>query len=182
MTTAAIRLSRRQALISTGLVGTGVLGAILSGRGGFATVATTPSPDKSHAIAGAWFEDWAIDNGIGPGRASAGVPDLRQAVTLYMADGGVASILSCPASTFSACLGTWNRSGDKYVITTQRFAFDYSEAETGVLRIRALATIDQTGHYLSGEADLDFQSARRSKFVPYGSARFTARHINGLAL
>lgn len=165
------QLTRREALIGSGLVGAGALAALVSGCGASPATAAASSGDSAVGLAGTWLEDVTLGDG-----------SSHQAIALYTKDGGIASIPSLPANAFSAGFGAWVRMNDGYLVTTELFVFDSSGAATGILRIRSQITVDQTGDRASGQARFEMQPAGKTGFVAGGSARFTASRIKPVPL
>src|SRR3984893_17668541 len=97
-------------------------------------------------------------------------------------DGGGVATPTFPSSQVSSGYGAWTRSAERYLITLELFSFSPSGQLAGLLRIRSLATVDQTGDQMSGQAKLEFEADGSSTFDPTGIAHFTASRIKALPL
>ena len=172
MTVAERRLNRRQALLGAGIVGAGALATLMPACGAAAAVTADSGSSGSNGLEGAWLEKVTPDDGHPP----------HQLLTLYTKDGGAIATPTFPSSQVSSGYGAWTRSGDRYLSTLELFSFSPSGQLAGLLRIRSLATVDQTGDQMSGQAKLEFQADGSSTFDPAGIAHFTASRIKALPL
>ena len=172
MITAARRLNRREALMGAGLFGAGALAALMPACGAAAAGTTNCGPGGSRGLEGTWMQKVAPDDG----NAS------HQLLALYTKDGGAVETPTLPSSDFSDGYGAWIRSGDKYLITFELFAFNPSGQLTGVLRVRSLAAIDQKGDHMSGQSQLEFQAVGRSSFDFSSTAHFAGTRIKPLPM
>lgn len=172
MTIAERRLNRRQALLGAGIVGAGTLATLIPACGAAAAVTADSGSNGSSGLDGAWLEKVTPDDGHPP----------HQLLALYTKDGGAVETPTFPSSQFSSGYGAWTRSGDKYLITFELFSFNASGQLAGVLRIRSVATVDQTRDQMSGQARLEFQPDGSSSFVPAGTAHFVGSRIKALPL
>jgi hypothetical protein len=164
-------LSRREALKVGGIIGTGALGILVSSCAGASAAAAPSAAGAPAGLPGAWLEDITLGDG-----------SKHQTISLYTKDGGVASIPSLPASSFSVAFGAWIQNSDGYLQTMELFQFDSSGAVSGILRIRAQIAVDQGGDHMTGRALLDMQAVGDTKFVSVGTATLTGGRIKPLGL
>jgi hypothetical protein len=165
MTIAERQLNRRQALLGAGLVGGGALAALITAP------AVAAKENGATGLEGAWHVYVVPDDGSAS----------HQVLILYAIGGGVAAISDNPPSTDSTGFGAWQRTGDNQFLNTfELFTFNASGQSAGILRIRALSTLDKTGNHMSGRAHIDIQQA--GTFVTVQATHFTGNRIHALPL
>lgn len=172
MLSAERRINRREALLTAGLVGVGAVAALMPACGAAAAGTASSGPESSRGLEGTWLQKISPDDG----------QSGHQILALYTKDGGAVETPTLAASDFSSGYGAWIRSGDKYLITFELFAFNPSGQPTGVLRVRSLATIDQKGDQINGQSKLEFQPVGHAGFDFSGTAHFTGTRIQALPM
>lgn len=167
MTIAKRQLNRREVLFGgAGLAGGVALAAVM-------TAPTVTASERANGLEGAWIENVVPDDGS----------PSHQVLSLYTNGGGVAAITDNPPSSGSTGFGAWESKGeDQFLITFELFTFTPSGQLAGTLRIRALATLDETEDHISGQAHIDFQPAGSPTFFPAGTTHFTGSRITALSL
>jgi hypothetical protein len=156
-------LSRRRALIGTGLMGAGALAAMMP-------AGAAAADDDGAGTVGAWLID-AVDD-----------KTMAKTRVLYLATqgGGAVVITNTPPATATAGLGAWKRVGEnQFASTSDGFTFDSAGNFTGVLRARVFYGLDSPDE-ISGKAIVEFQPAGQAQFQNVGSDRFTGTRIKVL--
>jgi hypothetical protein len=167
MAIAERRVSRREALMGSGLVGAGALAVLVAGCGtGAAQGATTAST----ALEGTWRIDVTLDDGT-----------KHQGLMQCSGDGGVAVSSTLTPDSFANGFGVWTRSGSQYLITFEALVVA-AGVFGGSLRIRAMPTINQSGDQLTAPVKFDVQPPGASSFATGGGATWTGSRIKPLAL
>ena len=167
MAIAEHRVSRREALMGSGLVGAGALAVLVAGCGtGAAQGATTATT----ALEGTWRIDVTLDDGT-----------KHQGLIQCSGDGGVAVSATLTPDSFANGFGVWTRSGSQYLITFEALIVA-AGAFGGTLRVRATPTIGQSGDQLTAQVKFDVQPPGASSFATGGGATWTGSRIKPLAL
>jgi hypothetical protein len=161
------RVNRREALMGSGLVGAGALAALMAGCG---TGSAQGATSASTALEGTWRIDVTLDDGT-----------KHQGLILCTKDGGVGVSAALAADSFANGFGVWTRSGSQYLITFEALVIA-SGAFGGGLRVRAMATIGQSGDQLTAQVKFDVQPPGASSFSTGGGATWTGIRIKPLAL
>jgi hypothetical protein len=163
MTVSERQFNRREALVGgAGLVGGGALAAL-------AAMPALASSDAPTGLEGAWLVNVTPDTAtIAP----------HQVLTLYTKGGGVAAISDNAPNSGSTGFGAWQSAGDdKYLEVFELFTFDSTGQFAGILRIRSVSSVDETGDNMTGNANIDFQPPGSPTFFPAGTTHFTANRI-----
>jgi hypothetical protein len=162
MNIAERHFNRREALVGgAGLVGGGALAALTA-------MPALAGSEAATGLEGAWLVDVTPATGtIAP----------HQVLTLYTKGGGVAAISDNAPNSGSTGFGVWQSAGeDKFLQIFELFTFDTTGQFQGILRIRSVSSLDETGDNMTGMAHIDFQPPG-STFGPAGTTNFTASRI-----
>src|ERR1700680_1052498 len=163
MTIAERHLNRREALVGgAGLVGGGALAAL-------AAMPALAASDAPTGLEGAWLVN------VTPHSRTIAPP---QVLTLYTKDGGVAAVSDNAPNSGSTGFGVWQSAGDdKFLEVFELFTFDSNQQFAGILRIRSVSSVDETGDNMTGKANIDFQPPGSPTFVFTGTTHFTPSRI-----
>jgi hypothetical protein len=167
MTIAERQLSRRQALLGAGIVGSGALAVLM-------TAPAAAASERETGLEGAWLLKITVTSG----------PSFHfQVLTLNTKGGGVAAVSDSDPTSGTAGFGAWKSTeSNTYLETFELFQFPFGPLERGILRVRAQSTLDKTGDTRSGQAHLDFQPVGQSFILNVQTTVFTGSRIKTLPL